>query len=738
MFSLRRTAKEPAVDWPALLSLLEDDDRRAAVEQLTPTHRRESYLAALRRIEPQAAQDTLAAGRRLHTAAKLVQRPTVAIAGMLNSGKTSLVSTFLSPQGRRRTLRGTGNHEGTHRFVLWLPQAWRNDVELWSLLIQRIGDSLGRPPEELAVDPGEAAAQYNNRAGDSSLLSVPLLATDPGLDAFEVGLLDCPDIVSDEELGLGSPDERRRLLGRAATLCSAFVIVTGAESARDQTLADLLRIAADLMPGVPRLCAVNKVRPRQTPDSVEETFRPLVEKFGVGALYAAYDFDVPASKPFIPTDEGATTVETGGEPLPVFFEVAADPDDNPPASISADRLLTSLPSRLDRSVLFEQLHRALRLSLEEALWNRGVESIRSDADASMAKTRACQRVLLDASLEFFAHRRVGGEVVELRLHQSERIVRQLTESFAATAPWYARWGVRLNTTLRRVLGGAGDFVRSLTPTAMSRQAADEIKGRFRRGEYGGLIDPAGLASEIERYGGGSVMSHLLTAPAKTARSGVDSPERLAGSHADANGKRDTDSATESPADVAAQKLLPPVERAVRRFEQDDFTTLDPRRLDEAIRQMWREVPVHRKIATGLTPLAALFAAFGAALMVPIDFGANFVLAASIPELLAAAGLTTLSAMWASNRGSQDVAQQAARQQLADFLAVLCDETGVSRPDPPMDVRVAGSKVTLPASRIPTAESDGPSLAVFRLRDEFLNEVRRLLPVAPSRPGERQR
>ncbi len=205
MFPLRRTPKEPEIDWPALLGLLEDDDRRAAVARLAPVPGRESYLMALRRMNSPVVAETLAAGRRLDTASRLVDRPTIAVAGMLNSGKTSLVSSFLSPSGQQRTLRGTCNRDGTHRFVLWLPESWRSDVELWSLLISRIGDSLGQPPEELAVDPAAAAAQYNNRSGDESQLAVALVATDPGLDDVGVALLDCPDIVSDEELGLGSP-----------------------------------------------------------------------------------------------------------------------------------------------------------------------------------------------------------------------------------------------------------------------------------------------------------------------------------------------------------------------------------------------------------------------------------------------------------------------------------------------------------------------------------------------------
>ncbi len=137
--------------------------------------------------------------------------------------------------------------------MLWLPSAWQNDAELWGLLMSRIGDAIGHPPEMLSEDPSEAHLQYNNRGGDGDSLAVPLVATDPRLDSIGIGLLDCPDIVSDEAFGLGSPQARRELLGRAATLCSAFMVVSSAESSRDATLGDLLRIASDLMPGVPRL-----------------------------------------------------------------------------------------------------------------------------------------------------------------------------------------------------------------------------------------------------------------------------------------------------------------------------------------------------------------------------------------------------------------------------------------------------------------------------------------------------
>lgn len=694
MFRFRTKEHDP-IDWPSLLSLLEDDDRRAAIEMLYPKPSRESFLNGLRRLDPASSGRLLASGRQLHTASQLVNWPTVAIAGMLNSGKTSLVATFLSEAGRARTLRGTNNAQGTHRLVIWLPKAWQNDTELWGLLISRIGDAVGQPPELLSEDPQTAHRQYNNRGGNEHSLAVPLVATDEQLNLIGIGLLDCPDIVSDAEFGLGSPEVRRKLLGRAATLCSAFLVVTAVESSRDGTLGDLLRIAADLMPGVPRMLAVNKVRARQSPDQVLETFRPLARSHGIDTIYAAYDYDVPSSHPFIPGAEAnRSAMNDDSEPLPVFFSLSEDPDDNPPASISEDRLLSALPARLDRGQLFERFRLALQAGLQNTLWDEAFARIDRDSHQSQKFAAQAQKCLLESALDFFAHRELGGDVSELRLHQSERIIRQLSESFAVTAPWYARWGVRLNAKVRRIFGGAGDLLRQLTPSAIAQRTAGEIKDKFRSGEYGGLMTPQRLAQSIERHGGSMALQHWSSE----------------------SGKSDTDAWNEA------------CEAAILRFERDDFTSLDPRRLDDAVRQMWREVPTHKKLAAGLTPLAALLATFGGVLMIPIDFGTTHLIAsASIPELFAAAGLTTLSTLWAGEQNTRNVGHQAARQQLTDFLAVLCDTFGVSRVGELPLIEIAGVAERMVEPKIVVREPVGASLPLYRLRDEFRQELQRIVP-----------
>ncbi len=688
MFGFRKSVVPATIQWPSVLSLLQDDDRRAPLVRSYPNEGRESFLGALQRIDASVAATVMSAGKQLHWAAEVVNYPTVAIAGMLNSGKTSLVATFLSEQGKKRTLRGTGNHEGTHRFVLWLPERWRAEQECFSMLIARIGEALGTVPEMLSNDPAEAHQQYNNAKRDSAAASIPLIATDPGLDHAGIGLLDCPDVVSDAAFGLGSPEQRRVLLGKCAMLCSAFMVVASAEQARDATLSDLLRIASEQMPGVPRFLAVNKVRAKnQTPVQVLETFQPLVARYGIASLYAAYDFEVESSRPYIPFQAQTTTAHPvlPGEDLPIFFSVHPSQAENPPAQISAERLLVSLPSQLDRSKLSEQFQRALELGLEKAVWHQGYRLIQQHTHQAQQASRRIREDLLSAALEFFAVRDPGGMIQELRLHQSERILRQLSESFAATAPWYARWNVRIHSTIKKIFGGAGDFVRQLLPTAQMHSAAERIKNDMKSGKVGGLITTERLQHAIA--------AHTASAPWKTDDAWVDDA----------------------------------CETALDRYERDDFTTLDPRSLDAACREMWTQLGAIDKVKAGLTPLAMLLATVGGVMMIPVDFGHSVIASASIAELLGAAGIAALAAQWAGRHSIESVGQQAAKQQLSDFHAVLCDVFGLARDSAGLSISIKGNKTMLPKPTIASKPAIGPATPDYRLQPGFESELQQLLP-----------
>jgi hypothetical protein len=693
MFGFRKSHSLQCVatDWPTLCSLLEDDTQHAPVLRVYPSPARESFLQSLQRIDPAAASAVMQAGNQLHHAVELVQYPVVAIAGMLNSGKTSLVATFLSSEGRARTLRGVGHAQGTHRFVLWLPEKWKADAELWSLLLARLGEALGRPPELLGTDPAAAHQQYNNHDRNSGAISVPLVATDPALDSAGMGLLDCPDIVSDESLGLGAPTQRRELLGRAATLCSAFLVVASAEQSRDMTLGELMRIAGDLMPGVPRLLAVNKVRPReQTPDQVHSTFSPLADQYQVETIYAAYDFDIQASDPFIPRQLHNSVGRSidPEESLPIFFALSKKPAENPPNAIGADRLLSSLPERLDRGRLFDRFRTALETNVRVAIWDRGRQAILDNIAILDGHTESARRCLMEVALEVFARLDPRGEIAELRLHQNERIIRQLSEAFVNTAPWYARWSVQMNASFRRVIGGAGDWMRRWLPTQSIRNATEDVRGRFRRGEHGGLLTAEMLRSLVRYHLDAHPMPHW---------------------HDD------------SPWQEACQA-------AIHRYDRDDFTTLDPRRLEEACAEMWAKVSVLKKGTAVAAPLLMLLTTFGAVLMIPFDLGTSVIASASISELLAASGLTAVTSIWAGGKNAAHVEQQAARQQLADLIAVLCDTFGVSRSESLPDIRVGGGWVKLPAPVIAKREPIGPTLASYQWQSSFDKELKRHLTI----------
>ena len=51
--------------------------------------------------------------------------PLIAVTGLRNAGKSSLVKSFLSDPGRSRTPTGLDMLTATRRYVFWLPESWR-------------------------------------------------------------------------------------------------------------------------------------------------------------------------------------------------------------------------------------------------------------------------------------------------------------------------------------------------------------------------------------------------------------------------------------------------------------------------------------------------------------------------------------------------------------------------------------------------------------------------------------
>lgn len=702
MFGQNRRKKPTQIDWPRLQALLEDDDRRAAVERLFPDPRNESFLSSLRRVDSNLAGDVLSLGRQVFHGARLAEFPTLAVAGMLNSGKTSLVAGLLSPQGRLRTLRGIANSQGTHRFVLWLPEKWRHEPTLWQLLLDDFGDAVGHPPELLAESAELAHQQYNNRSGGADALGVPLVATDPALDELGIGLLDCPDIVSDEVLGVGSPERRRELLGKASTFCSAFLVVSTPSMARDRSLGDILQTISELMPGIPRLLAVNKIRPSQTPEEVLESFEPQASKFGVERIYGAYDFELPKSDPFIPKsvkdgDQEIAIENSEDDPLPIFFSLSTNSDQNPPAEITSERLLTHLTRDLDRPESSDRFLMGRHAALRRAVWDLGLPAIDKDADRSLQLTQRARQTILDTTISLFTKQSPGGNITEVRLHQSERIVRQLANAFCDAAPWYARWGVKINTFIQTRTRAATDLIKQYAPTALAESYAEAIKEKFKAKKVGHLVDPDDLDTSLRRFGAPLTMPHWF------------------------DGQND-------PADPQAWEQT--MNDVISGFEENDRVHFDTEQLQAVAEEMWRQYPRHKKLALGLTPLAAMLAAFGSVLMIPFDFGTTLVFAnASVVELLAAAGLTAFSAYWAGGKNAQSLSTQVAVEQMSMFYVLLCHQVGIDPGNPLPSIKIKQAKILFPTPNLSVFAADEtlPMLAVYRVNDAFRQELSGILP-----------
>ena len=706
MFGQKRKKNSPQIDWPRLQTLLEDDDRRAAVERIYPDARNESYLAALRRVDAGLASDVMSLGRQVQHGVRLSEYPTLAIAGLLNSGKTSLVATMLSPSGRQRTLRGVANRQGTHRFVLWLPECWREEESIWQLLLEDFGDAVGHPPELLEEDSEAAHAQYNNRTGGPDALGVPLVATDRGLDDHGVGLLDCPDIVSDEVFGVGSPEKRRDLLERASTFCSAFLVVATPSMARDRSLGDILQSVSDLMPGVPRYLAVNKIRSSQTAEEVLESFEPQASKFGVSRVYGAFDYEIAGSEPYIPksAQQGDEQIELPFDPdarLPLFYSLSADSDQNPPAAISADRLLSRLPAELDSPESSERFLLGRQAALRRALVDDGLEKIRADAEQSSKRIVRAQRTMLDTTIDLFTKTDPGGNIVEVRMHQSQRIVRQLADAFCDAAPWYARWGVRINTFIQHRFRAASDLLKQYTPTSVAERYAETIKEQFKSKKVGHLVDPDDLDSSLRRFGAPLTLPHWFEGETE-------------------------------PRDLQAWRGA--VERALRSFDANDRVQFDGEKLRAVAEDMWKQIPSRKKLTYGLTPLAAMLATFGSVLMLPFDFGSSMLVAnASIVELLAAAGLTAFSAYWAGGKNAQALSRQAAVEQMSLFYVQLCHCMGVDPGEPLPVIRFNQEKLKFPDPHLSVAhDPELPTLAVYGMREDFVKELNDIIGVKGTR------
>jgi hypothetical protein len=107
--------------------------------------------------------------------------------------------------------------------------------------------------------------------------------------------------------------------------------------------------------------------------------------------------------------------------------------------------------------------------------------------------------------------------------------------------------------------------------------------------------------------------------------------------------------------------------------------LDSEQVDRLTAKLWEQMPMGKRILSGVAPAGILFAPLLAVIMIPLDFGGSSVLVfASLKELLFASA-AGFGLMLATGDGMPQLAEsESAWQQLSDLVAVVTDQLGLVR------------------------------------------------------------
>lgn len=614
---------------------------------------------------------------RLRTLEEASACPIVAITGMLNAGKSSLLASLLSPGSRHRILIGQANDQGTHRFVLWVPEAWRRDEAIWQVVQSQVTTVFGAAPERLSDDPLLAAKQYNGHlveapyagAGQAEHdpLVVPLIASDPWLDRWGIALMDCPDIQTGlwqtewreasellakrtvAETAAHRASRRAAVLSQSLRLCSAFLVVTSANGIHDQLIYDLLATMHQHYPKIARMLMVNRVPRRYLSQAIREEVQRSYAMFELHRVYMAYHFEGPHDRerlPVAPSSWGWREEDA----LPLFFRIDEEPVPQPPAEVPDRAFLNALGEQLDRGHLMASSRRGTWDQYVEAL-RSGWRQIQRESQRRRERLGRIWQILAESCYSFYRQQSSGAEgEPTIRLQASREILKQVGGSLERTAPMWAKPGRKVLGLIQNTGQKVGETLGQWSPAAWVGgkvgSMVESVQGRFRRGEQGKVVTA-------------SILSDLIL-------------------QADLRG--DFVSASSAGSVPSREGLTQRAQRMIDRFQVESQTRLDEAELDALTRQMWSQMSWRDKVWAGVAPSAILFGPLLAVIALPFDFGGSSILVfASLKELLVVGGAGLGMGLVPFDNMPKLAEAGVAWQQLSDLFAVGCDEMGVRRP-----------------------------------------------------------
>lgn len=632
--------------------------------------------------------------------------PIVGITGILNAGKSSLLATYLSPGNRARVLRGVSNQAGTHRFVLWFPERWKAEPDLYQTLIEFITQIFGHSPEPLAESAAEAELQYNGRLlyADSLTstvdpIGVPLVAFDRALNDLQLGLMDCPDIQTGQAAdgsqqsqiddpsplaSIQSAAARQRWLAKLSQLCSAFVVVAKLNSLHDQSLDSIFATLQTYMPRVTRVLAVNRIKARYSPGQIAEQSAVLVNKYAIARVYAAYDFRSALASNVVPPIPTGMLAELDGSAQPVFFRVPSV--ETQPENQFHPEYLFHLAQWLEPGMLAEEHARGLREKLG-ASTRTAIQWAESNLQLRQERVHDVWQAIAKSCYDFMAERDSSGNCTGLRLQTSPALIAQLTDSLHRTAPVWMRLSLSIDRTARQLQQVVAKKAEGLKLINNVSQAVTDRIRKWRRGEGATVVTGESVANCIRKFDAHAALQSL-----------------------------------------PFEKLVELSDSALKRFAAEDHPELDQAALDRWSKSIWDNMSTWSKFRKGVQPLALVTGPLLAAMLIPFDGGGSAVLVfASTKELLAAAGISMLMAPVAGGGETLKIVQEETPwKQLSDLFAILCDTLGVPRPDEPqLPSCGAPAKKMLLSRTVPQPASPDSPFSTWRLRNDVdIDELRR--------------
>ncbi|MCH8473705.1 MAG: hypothetical protein LAT55_00575 [Opitutales bacterium] len=545
---------------------------------------------------------------RIQLAREVDETPTVAITGLINSGKSSLLGLFLSQNGRERLLRGFGQNRGTHRFTLWFPSHWAEDQGFLEKLREKMAHLFGHDPEMLDHRPSVAHDQQR----DASRLGIPLLAADGGLNRMCFSLLDCPDVQRKTSSEKEGENLRLAMLEKASEFCSGIIFVTTRRDLEVRQVDEILH----RVPEANRFYAINLCRPEDEPMVVREEAEKVFRLREGDGIYIAYDYMIEENRGRIPrwdSFRNMPTWEKAERALPCFFSVSEDLAENVASRVGQDRSLLAVASRIDPEVMRLKRHQE-HLRLLEKEWNAAIRDILSWLDKQKRQTNTAVGELVG---EFSSLFESDGEV---RIIATRRLVAEMNESFMRTAPWLVRpfWKLRVLTE-KKIRDWLTAGVRDLFPN--SRKSAEAVNQR----------------SENLR---------AQTVPSeKVARSLEDWAE-----------KRGVLLDHEKAKELAVA--------VIKEFYLQEESPMTPSEWDEITREIWKKVPRWKAVGMG----AAVSLGLGALFLVPLDGGVVSLTAGQLLSVLGLGGIASAEVL--RSQLSHSVGLQQKDQFLAALGKVL--------------------------------------------------------------------